>query len=248
MKQRFTLKHPPSRGDSRECGWVAQVDRRHPPPILQNAAANLKWWLDLHVWGLWFLVQPGPWHCSVTNAWACLLHPKPAAVGWPTGRGWGVGGRGRYFLVEKIFLKNISLPTSQLMQCMERSSSSTLGLWASSSHHGATSPGGFTSWVLLQWNPLDPPPCVAPIPAVPFRTACECRKISHPLRLPSGKQVFNIPMPSSAIQQSVGLICIIKPCCKMLSWSNLVGEQKYREWVITLLTLSKLLALAQYPS
>lgn len=87
MKQRFTLKHPPSRGHSCECRWVAQVDRRHPPLILQNAAANLEWWLDLHVWGLWFLLQPGPWLCSVTNAGACLLHPKPAAVGRPMGRG-----------------------------------------------------------------------------------------------------------------------------------------------------------------
>lgn len=156
--------------------------------------------------------------CSITN---------PAAFGCLRGRGGRQGGVGRgrrktipggkewvWVLKTSVFL------LASLCNVWKEARPLHLAFGQAPSRGRDASPGGFAAWQeppgssVLAWLPSCP---------VLFRApASACLGTPEDFASPtssllSWKQLFNSPLPSSAVQQRVGLICITKPCCKMLS-------------------------------
>lgn len=158
------------------------------------------------------------------SAGACLLYLRPCHC-WVT-EGKELQALRKCFLVEKQVIfgsQNLSLPSSSLCNAWKEARPLHLALGELPPPRVSLvePPGPVCCHGLLSRRF---PPQSLPAAQCLKSSASPCKS-----SLLSWKHVFNIPMPSSAVQQSVGLICIIKPCCKELLWSKLVGEWKYRE-------------------
>lgn len=225
--------------------WAAQVDRAHTQRLscktqLQTLSGG---WIyaclgalvlaPARSLALFPAARTGDECTNVSALLQTLLLLGDWREGAAEGEGWGGEENNSWWKTVGFGSQNLSRPTSWLMQCVERRSSSPLGLWVSSQPRPRRFPKRFrwlspsAAWqepagsTTLAWLPFRAVPSGARVRACFWMLEDFSSPMSSFL---SWKQLFNIPMPSSALQQSVGLICIIKPFWKTLSWSNLVGK------------------------